>query len=121
MSDYKECPMCGDVKHIDDFRYRTSSVSGYCMPCRKDYEKGVRNERNIFNIKTRVKYVAELIFSMKFEPGDILLPERELSIEIGISRGALREAILVMEYLGYITGGHGKPRRIAKCLTGLIS
>ena len=113
--------MCGNVKHIDDFKYKTGNLSGYCIPCRMDYKNGARNERDVFNIKERVKHVADTLVYMGFSVGDKLIAERQLSEMTGFSRNTLRESLVVMEYLGYVTGGHGKVRKVEKCLTGLIS
>lgn len=73
------------------------------------------------NIKERVPLIAGRILKLGLKKDDFLPLEAELCKYIGVSRTTLRESILVMEYLGYVTGGHGKPRKIAKCLTGLIS
>lgn len=59
------------------------------------------------------KLVLSLIFSGEMGPGDRLPPERELAVQLGISRITLREALKSLEAAGYLVtkvGAHGGTR-----------
>lgn len=43
------------------------------------------------------------IISGELQPGEWLLPERELAEQMGISRGSLHQAILALEYQGFVS------------------
>jgi GntR family transcriptional regulator, transcriptional repressor for pyruvate dehydrogenase complex len=59
------------------------------------------------------RLVLSLIFSGEMGPGDRLPPERELAVQLGISRITLREALKSLEAAGYLVtkvGAHGGTR-----------
>jgi len=49
-----------------------------------------------------VEQVIELINQGKFKPGTQLPPERDLSRHLGVSRASLREALTVLQLMGYV-------------------
>lgn len=49
-----------------------------------------------------LEYFKELISAGKLKTGDRLLPERDLSLSLGVSRASLREALRTMEMFGLI-------------------
>jgi len=49
-----------------------------------------------------VKQLIELINNGSLKPGDRLPPERELAVELNVSRTAIREALRAMELMGFI-------------------
>ena len=49
-----------------------------------------------------VEQIADLIYSRKLNPGDRFPAERELALQFGTSRMAVREALRVLEQLGLI-------------------
>lgn len=58
-----------------------------------------------------------LIREMNFKPGDRLPPERELAIQLGVSRPSVREAMIALETAGYIevlTGNGTYIRKVAE-------
>jgi GntR family transcriptional regulator, transcriptional repressor for pyruvate dehydrogenase complex len=77
-----------------------------------------------------VAQVREMLFSGMLKPGDRLPGERDLSVQLGIGRPALREALRALEATGLIilrkgkTGGafisNGKARIIAENMSDLL-
>jgi GntR family transcriptional regulator, transcriptional repressor for pyruvate dehydrogenase complex len=77
-----------------------------------------------------VAQVRELLFDGTLKPGDRLPGERDLSVQLGIGRPALREALRALEATGLIilrkgkTGGafisNGKARVIAENMSDLL-
>jgi DNA-binding GntR family transcriptional regulator len=49
----------------------------------------------------------ELIFSNAVPPGSMLPPEKELSAHYGVSRPTVREALLMLQYVGLVEMRHG--------------
>jgi GntR family transcriptional repressor for pyruvate dehydrogenase complex len=49
-----------------------------------------------------IKQLQELIRKGELKPGDKLPPERELAVQLNVSRTAIREALRSMEMMGYI-------------------
>lgn len=49
-----------------------------------------------------LKQIRTLIIEEKLRPGDRLLGEREMAVELGVSRTTLREALRTMELLGWL-------------------
>lgn len=49
-----------------------------------------------------LKQIRTLILEEKLRPGDRLLGEREMAVELGVSRTTLREALRTMELLGWL-------------------
>ncbi len=67
----------------------------------------VKKSRIFQNI---VDQIRDAIFERRLNPGDMLPPERQLRETFNVSRGTLREALRVLEYMGLIeiklgTGG----------------
>ena len=54
-----------------------------------------------------IDYVEEQILSGRLRIGDRLPPERSLSVMLGISRGAVREGMNVLESIGLVSNIHG--------------
>lgn len=52
------------------------------------------------------------IFDGTYRPGDRLPPERELSLELGVNRTTLREALKKLEHLGLLSIRHGDGTRV---------
>ncbi|EHQ91797.1 FadR/GntR family transcriptional regulator [Desulfosporosinus youngiae] len=49
-----------------------------------------------------LKQINNLIIDGKLCPGDRLMGEREMAVELGVSRTTLREALRTMEFLGWV-------------------
>lgn len=49
-----------------------------------------------------VKQIIDLINDGSLKPGDKLSPERELAVELNVSRTAIREALRALELMGFI-------------------
>ncbi|MBC2721894.1 FadR/GntR family transcriptional regulator [Desulfosporosinus sp.] len=49
-----------------------------------------------------LKQINHLIVDGKLRPGDRLMGEREMAVELGVSRTTLREALRTMEFLGWV-------------------
>lgn len=49
-----------------------------------------------------LKQINNLIVDGKLRPGDRLMGEREMAVELGVSRTTLREALRTMEFLGWV-------------------
>src|SRR6185437_13298670 len=56
--------------------------------------------------------VAAMILDGTLRAGDRLPPERELAARLGISRGALREALRSLEYVGLLQARVGSGRYV---------
>jgi GntR family transcriptional regulator, transcriptional repressor for pyruvate dehydrogenase complex len=57
---------------------------------------------------TVIRYFKEAILKGGLKPGDCLLPERELSDLVGVSRASLRETLRALEILGIIVSVPGQ-------------
>lgn len=55
-----------------------------------------------------VSYIGKLIESGELQPGDRLPPERQLAIQLGVSRTVLREALHTLAALGLVKLQHGR-------------
>lgn len=55
-----------------------------------------------------LKSVEEQVRTGRLKAGDLLPPERELAVQLGVSRSALREALRVMEAVGVLTAQVGR-------------
>ncbi len=55
-----------------------------------------------------VEQIRELILGGSLKPGDRLPPERELAMEMGVSRPVVREAIIRLIEMGYLENLQGK-------------
>jgi GntR family transcriptional regulator, transcriptional repressor for pyruvate dehydrogenase complex len=70
-----------------------------------------------------ITQIEDLINKGVLKPGDKLPPERELSLELHVSRSILREALKTLEGLGYLyrrTGGGTFVREISDWNSGLF-
>lgn len=54
-----------------------------------------------------VSFLREQLLSGELKTGDILLPERELSVHLGVSRPVLREALRALAMIGAVEIRHG--------------
>jgi GntR family transcriptional repressor for pyruvate dehydrogenase complex len=66
----------------------------------------VRTQKRIF--EDILEYFKGLVRKGKLKPGDRLLSERELALELGVSRASLREALRALEMLGFLSINPGK-------------
>ena len=55
-----------------------------------------------------VKQIQELILGGRLKPGDRIPPERELAMEMGVSRPVVREAIIRLVESGYLENQQGR-------------
>ena len=64
--------------------------------------------------------IKQYITENKLESGDLLPPEGQLAIDLGVSRGSVREAIKALESLGIVEVRHGDGVRhaLVSCLRG---
>lgn len=76
-----------------------------------------------------VSFITSQIETGRLRPGDRLKPERELSAELGVSRGSLREALKALEMLEVVELRHGhgvfvtlpQPQALSRIFGTLIS
>mgnify|MGYP001130475813 CR=1 FL=1 len=61
-----------------------------------------------------VDYLMDEITNRNLNPGDKLPPERTMAADLNISRAIVREAIKVMNYLGFIDSTQGSGNFIAE-------
>ena len=54
-----------------------------------------------------VQFLTSEIEAGRLSPGDRLKPERELAVELNVSRGSLREALKALEMLDVVELRHG--------------
>lgn len=54
-----------------------------------------------------VSFLQEQLLSGELKTGDILLPERELAVRLGVSRPVLREALRALSMIGAVEIRHG--------------
>lgn len=64
-----------------------------------------------------IAQIKDLINKGTLKPGDRLPSERDLSTQLGISRGILREALKTLESLGYLSRKHGGGTFIRELIT----
>lgn len=64
--------------------------------------KSVENATDGAAYSKVINYVISAISEKELNPGDKLEPERNLSAILGVSRGTVREAIRVLNYLGFV-------------------
>ncbi|MEV4686793.1 FadR/GntR family transcriptional regulator [Microbacterium sp. LWH3-1.2] len=63
-----------------------------------------------------VRHLQRLIVTGVLAPGERLAPERSLAVELGVSRNALREALLRLELLGLLDRQQGRGTRVSTSL-----
>lgn len=68
-----------------------------------------------------VDYLLNAIGDGTFNPGEKLPPERDLSAQLSVSRNTVREAIKVMNYLGFIDSTQGSGNYIANAYDHAVS
>ncbi len=62
--------------------------------------------------KQVMREIQARIFDGTYKPGDRLPPERELSVELGVNRTTLREALKKLESLGLLSIRHGDGAKV---------
>lgn len=60
-----------------------------------------------------VRHLQRLIVTGVLAPGERLVPERTLAVDLGVSRNALREALLRLELLGLLDRQQGRGTRVS--------
>jgi GntR family transcriptional repressor for pyruvate dehydrogenase complex len=68
-----------------------------------------------------VRHLQRLIVSGAFAPGERLAPERSLASDLGVSRNALREALLRLELLGLLDRQQGRGTRVSTSLPLMVT
>ncbi|KGK91374.1 GntR family transcriptional regulator [Desulfosporosinus sp. HMP52] len=63
------------------------------------FEKIIKPQRTYQEV---LKQINNMIIDGKLRPGDRLMGEREMAVELGVSRTTLREALRTMEFLGWV-------------------
>ncbi len=63
------------------------------------FEKITKPQRTYQEV---LKQINHLIIDGKLRPGERLMGEREMAVELGVSRTTLREALRTMEFLGWV-------------------
>lgn len=63
------------------------------------FEKIIKPQRTYQEV---LKQINNLIIDGRLQPGDRLMGEREMAVELGVSRTTLREALRTMEFLGWV-------------------
>ncbi len=58
--------------------------------------------------------LAKLIREGKLAEGDALPSERQLALELQVSRASVRKALIALEDEGLVEGGHGRVRRVRR-------
>ncbi len=71
-----------------------------------------RDVKTLSLVDTASRRVASMILDGTLRAGDRLPPERELATRLGISRGALREALRSLEYVGLLQARVGSGRYV---------
>jgi GntR family transcriptional repressor for pyruvate dehydrogenase complex len=66
-------------------------------------------------------HVAQAIREGRYQPGQVLPPERELATQFNVSRPVLREALRILEIQGLIEIRHGKGAYIKSHGTDILS
>ncbi len=56
--------------------------------------------------------VKKFITDRNLRPGDLLPPEGQLALDLGVSRGSVREAVKSLESLGIVESKHGEGVRV---------
>lgn len=56
--------------------------------------------------------IKQYITTNRLRPGDLLPPEGQLAVDLGVSRGSVREAIKALESLGIVDVRHGDGVRV---------
>jgi len=70
-------------------------------------EQAMQTIKRISLVDSVVEHILQSIQNKRFLPGDKIPPERELTVALGVSRTALREAIKRLESLGVLTVRQG--------------
>src|SRR3712207_8380429 len=60
-----------------------------------------------------IEYVRNHILKKEFKIGDKLLSERELAVQLGISRNSVREGLRILERMGVLCSQQGAGNYIA--------
>lgn len=86
-----------------------------------------RNKRTFEHVASHIR---DMLAVGEFKPGDRLPPERKLSLDLNVSRSALREALRTLEFAGVLelrqgkTGGafvsSGNPKALSDNMSDLL-
>ncbi len=86
-----------------------------------------RNKRTFEHVANHIR---DMLAVGEFKPGDRLPPERKLSLDLNVSRSALREALRTLEFAGVLelrqgkTGGafvsSGNPKALSENMSDLL-
>ena len=68
-----------------------------------------------------INYVIEKLSSRELNPGDRLEPERDLAARLGVSRASVREAIKVLNYMGFLDSARGSGNYISSRYDATVS
>lgn len=63
----------------------------------------LKNSKDLSLTESTVQYLTKQILSGEIDIGSFLPPERNLAEQLGISRSSLRQAILELEHLGFVS------------------
>lgn len=74
--------------------------------------KPIKNKKLYLQV---IHQIQQMIYDGKLHKGDKLPPERELSLMLGVSRTAIREAFSALELLGIIESRQGEGTFISPC------
>jgi GntR family transcriptional regulator, transcriptional repressor for pyruvate dehydrogenase complex len=95
----------GEVKQLDTQEQQQDRES-------VQSKDAFRDIKTLSLVDSASRRVASMILDGTLRPGDRLPPERELAARLGISRGALREALRSLEYVGLLQARVGSGRYV---------
>jgi DNA-binding FadR family transcriptional regulator len=67
------------------------------------------------------RQIAQVIREGRYQPGQVLPPEREMSIQFNVSRPVLREALRILEIQGMVDIRHGKGAFVKSPSTDILN
>lgn len=67
------------------------------------------------------RHIEGLILEGSLQPGEPLLPEREMAMRLNVSRPTLRDALKALEERGLLTSREGRGMRVARIGAGAIT
>ncbi len=81
----------------------------------------MNRRENIASNEIVINYVIEQISSRQLNLGDKLEPERDLAEKLNVSRSSVREAIKVLNYIGFIDSTQGSGNYISNRYDSTVS
>lgn len=67
------------------------------------------------------RQIAQVVREGRYQPGQVLPPEREMAIQFNVSRPVLREALRILEIQGLVEIHHGKGAYVKSPVTDILN